>query len=95
MSAGSQVCTDLPTLIPQTMEDAITFVKCIGERYLWVDLFCIDQSNEEEKQSQIDSMDRIYASAYLTLVCLDGQDADSGLPGLSRPCCKQFSRQLR
>ncbi|ERF76407.1 hypothetical protein EPUS_06965 [Endocarpon pusillum Z07020] len=67
------------------MEDAITFVKHIGERYLWVDLFCIDQSNKEQKQSQINSMDRIYASAYLTLVCLDGRDADWGLPGISRP----------
>ncbi|KAF7510999.1 hypothetical protein GJ744_005545 [Endocarpon pusillum] len=84
-SATSQICTDLPTLIPQTMEDAITFVKRIDERYLWVDLFCIDQSNTEQKQIQIDSMDRIYAAACLTLVCLDGQDADWGLPGVSRP----------
>jgi Heterokaryon incompatibility protein (HET) len=85
MSAGSQICTDLPSLVPQTMEDAITFVKSIGEKYLWIDLFCIDQSNKEQKQNQINSMDRIYACAYLTLVCLDGQDADWGLPGVSRP----------
>ena len=30
-------------------------------------------------------MDQIFASAYLTLVNLDGIDADWGLPGISRP----------
>jgi hypothetical protein len=34
VSAGFRICTDLPSLVPQTMEDAITFVKSIGERYL-------------------------------------------------------------
>ena len=76
---------DIPTVLPQTMMDAITFVKGIGELYLWVDQLCIDQANEAEKQRQINSMDRIFASAYLTIVSLDGQDADWGLPGISRP----------
>ena len=75
----------LPPILPQTVVDAITFVKQLEEMYLWVDLFCIDQGNPEESQSQINSMDRIFASAYLTLVCLDGKDAYWGLPGISRP----------
>lgn len=75
----------LPTLIPQTMVDAIAFVDRLGEHYLWIDQLCIDQANEEEKQRQIGLMDRIFASAYLTLVNLDGPDADWGLPGISRP----------
>ena len=75
----------LPTSMPQTMVDAITFVKRLGERYLWIDQLCIDQTNDEEKQRQINFMDRIFASAFLTIVNLDGQDADWGLPGISRP----------
>ncbi|KAL9044251.1 MAG: hypothetical protein Q9214_002597, partial [Letrouitia sp. 1 TL-2023] len=75
----------LPTSIPQTMEDAIIFTKRIGERYLWIDQLCIDQTNNEEKHQQIDLMDQIFASAYLTIVNLDGQDAEWGLPGVSRP----------
>lgn len=75
----------LPAVLPQTMEDAITFVNRLEEKYLWIDLFCIDQRNLEEKQRQINSMGQIFASAYLTLVCLDGHDADWGLPGVSRP----------
>jgi hypothetical protein len=75
----------LPAVIPQTMEDAIAFVNRLDEKYLWIDLFCIDQRNGEERQRQINSMHKIFASAYLTLVCLDGRDADWGLPGVSRP----------
>ena len=30
-------------------------------------------------------MDKIYTSSYLTIVALDGEDADWGLPGISRP----------
>ena len=77
--------TQLPTVIPQTMEDAITFLKQLEEKYLWIDQFCIDQRNRKEKQQQINSMDQIFASAHLTLVCLDGHNADWGLPGISRP----------
>lgn len=83
--AQADFVQDVPTVLPQTMMDAMTFVKGIGERYLWVDQLCIDQANETEKQQQINLMDRIFASAYLTIVSLDGQDADWGLPGISRP----------
>lgn len=76
---------ELPTFIPQTMVDAITFVNRIGERYLWIDQLCIDQTNDEEKQRQINVMDQIFASAYVTIVSMDGPHADWGLPGISRP----------
>lgn len=85
----------LPNLLPQTMVDAITFVECIGERYLWIDQLCIDQTNEDEKQRQINSMDRIFASAYLTIVNLDGKDADWGLPGISKPLQQTQQPTLR
>ncbi|KAI4171921.1 MAG: hypothetical protein LQ348_006843 [Seirophora lacunosa] len=75
----------LPTFVPQTMLDAITFVEGLGERYLWIDQLCIDQTNDEEMQRQMDLMDQIFAIAHLTIVCVDGPDADWGLPGVSRP----------
>ena len=34
----------LPAGIPQTMEDALTFVDWLGEKYLWIDLYCIGES---------------------------------------------------
>ena len=75
----------LPSFIPETMVDAMIFVNRIGERYLWIDQLCIDQTSGEEKQRHINAMDQIFASAYLTIVSMDGPDADWGLPGISRP----------
>lgn len=80
-----EVIQKLPTIMPQTMVDAMTFVNRVGERYLWIDQLCIDQTNGEEKQRQINAMDQIFASAYLIIVGMDGPDADWGLPGISRP----------
>ena len=67
---------DLPVVIPQAMEDAIRFVDHIGERFLWIDQLCIDQTKGEHKQKQINIMDQIFTSAHLTLVNLDGPNAD-------------------
>ncbi len=82
---GQQDQSRLPKMLPQTIEDAITFVKRLGERYLWVDLFCIDQSNASEMQTQINAMDCIFSSAFVTLINLDGENADWGLSGVSQP----------
>jgi hypothetical protein len=50
----------LPEKVPQTIEDAILVVKALGERFLWVDAYCIDQTNSQERQVMIDNMDLIY-----------------------------------
>jgi Heterokaryon incompatibility protein (HET) len=75
----------VPYPAPQTIEDAFIFVKRLGERYLWTDLYCIDQKDHNGKEEQIMQMDKIYTSAFVTIVALDGKDADWGLPGVSRP----------
>ena len=67
------------------MEDAVRFVDRICERFLWIDQLCVDQEKEDQKQQQIVIMDRIFSSAHLTLINLDGPNADWGLPGVSRP----------
>ena len=55
----------------------------IGIPYLWVDKYCIDQSNANEKHSLIRQMDKIYRGAELTIIATAGQDAELGLPGVS------------
>lgn len=77
--------SQLPSFIPQTMEDAMIFTRRLGEQYLWIDLFCIDQNDQEQMRQQIDAMHNIFSSAFLTLLNVDGEDADWGLPGVSRP----------
>ncbi|KIM99513.1 hypothetical protein OIDMADRAFT_126462, partial [Oidiodendron maius Zn] len=69
--------------LPQTILDAITVSKELGQRYLWVDSLCIVQDDAVYQKQQIGIMDTIYASATLTLVAAGGNNADTGFPGVS------------
>lgn len=78
----SQTVNSLPESIPIVVQDAIIATQRLGWRYLWVDRYCIDQDDVENKHDQIRAMDRIYARAVVTLVAAAGSDADFGLPGV-------------
>ncbi|KAI9925169.1 hypothetical protein ASPWEDRAFT_45893 [Aspergillus wentii DTO 134E9] len=69
--------------LPQTIEDAIKVTLEMGIRFLWVDMLCVDQQETHQQAQQIAMMDRIYQGATITLVALSGDDADSGLAGVS------------
>lgn len=66
---------------PKTVTDAVHVTRSLGEKYLWVDRLCIDQSNYEEKMALIERMNDIYAGAEFTIVNAAG-DARTGLPGV-------------
>ncbi|KAK4203857.1 HET-domain-containing protein [Triangularia verruculosa] len=72
----------LPRNIPLTIRDAIEVTKALRYRYLWVDKYCIDQSNETEKREQFSRMGDIYAGSQVA-ICALGDDANAGLPGVS------------
>ena len=65
--------------LPKTIQDAITLVQGLNERFLWIDAICI---NQDDLCRQIAQMGRIYSSALLTVVAAAGRDATAGLPGL-------------
>jgi hypothetical protein len=69
-------------LLPQTIEDAITFVRGVGEQYLWCDALCLLQDDPEDVSQGVNAMDLIYERALLTIVAACGHDANSGLPGV-------------
>lgn len=64
-------------LLPQTIRDAITFVRGIGEQYLWCDVLCLLQNNPNDIRQGVDAMDLIYEKASLTIVAACGHDANS------------------
>lgn len=73
----------LPTTgVPRVVEDAMRVVRELGQRYLWVDKYCIDQHHSNIRQQQIEAMDYIYEQAYATLIASSGESAHSGLPGV-------------
>ena len=73
----------LPNNLPKVIEDAMAVVSRLGERYLWVDQYCIDQDNAKEKHAQIANMASIYEGAYATIVAFSASDSTCGLRGLS------------
>ncbi|KAF2451239.1 HET-domain-containing protein [Karstenula rhodostoma CBS 690.94] len=68
--------------LPKTFLDAMQLVDLIGGRYVWIDALCIVQDNQI-KHNQLQIMDQIYGRAYMTIVCLAGNSAHFGLPGLN------------
>ncbi|KAI8711934.1 HET domain-containing protein [Fusarium sp. LHS14.1] len=74
--------SSLPEDVPRTIEDAIQAVLRLDLKYLWVDKYCIDQSDATELAQQISIMDMIYNAAFCTIVAACGEDASFGLPGV-------------
>ncbi|KAH6612115.1 heterokaryon incompatibility protein-domain-containing protein [Boeremia exigua] len=68
--------------LTQTIKDAISFVRDIGERYLWIDTMCIIQDDYQNKAAAIAQMCAIYSRAVATIVAASGNSADAGLPGI-------------
>jgi len=83
----------LPDQIPQTIRDAMSVCSSLGFRYLWIDRYCIPQSNLRQRMSQIQQMNLIYSGSALTLVACASGDPQRGLPGISRPrlTCPSFN----
>lgn len=70
--------------LPRTIRDAMNVVRVLGMKYLWVDRYCIDNSEPAAKHHTINNMDAIYEAAHLTIIAASGRDAEHGLPSVSR-----------
>ena len=68
--------------LSRTVRDAMDLTSSLGVRYLWVDCLCIIQDNDA-KHKNISKMDIIYSQAFLTIVAVDGPNADTPLPGVN------------
>jgi hypothetical protein len=86
---------ELPEALPATVEDAIIATQQLGYRYLWVDKYCINQADEQDKIQQIQNMDIIYKGSDVTIVAAAGHDAQFGLPGVgARPRVAQWQVRM-
>jgi hypothetical protein len=72
----------LPAVLPRTIEDCITVAIQLGYRHLWVDRYCIRQSDKDDVKQQINFMSDIYGCADATIVASAGKDPTYGLPGV-------------
>jgi hypothetical protein len=79
------------TEFPRTIQDAMLVATALGIPHLWVDRYCIDQSNAQEKHSLITNMNSIYSGAEVTIVAAAGSNPHHGLPGVSQTSRKGMS----
>lgn len=76
----------------KVIRDSIEVALKINLQYLWVDQYCIDQSNAQDKHNQVRQMDFIYANAQVTIIAAQVKVEGTGLPGVTetrryRPSC--------
>ena len=64
------------------ISDAIEATRMLGYDYLWVDRYCIDQTDPREVHSMVGKMDLIYSGSEVTIVAAAGRDESAGLPGM-------------
>jgi len=79
---GSLADTKIQEKLPRTIRDAMTLVRRLGERYLWVDSICLLQNDADDLGRGINVMDLIYERAWLAVIAASGYDANAGLPGI-------------
>ncbi|KAI1124257.1 heterokaryon incompatibility protein-domain-containing protein [Nemania abortiva] len=53
--------------LPGTFQDAVTIVRALGLRYLWIDSLCIVQDDPEDWRNEAGRMAWVYRSAHLVL----------------------------
>lgn len=69
--------------LPNTIKDAISLTRQLGEQYLWVDSLCVIQDDPDDQAQQIAAMDLIYSCAVLTIAAASGDTADAHLAGMT------------
>jgi hypothetical protein len=82
-------------LLPQTFQDAIDFVRRLGQRYLWIDSLCILQDDRDDWDEQSVKMAEIYENSYLTLAASWASDCTGGLYHKDSPEGKSYTAYYR
>lgn len=57
----------------------------LGQKYLWADIPCLIQDDEEDKRDQMETMKSIYTSACAVLIAAYGDSMDFGISGVRSP----------
>ncbi|KAL9636021.1 MAG: hypothetical protein Q9164_003095 [Protoblastenia rupestris] len=68
--------------LPPAVEDSRKLLEGLGERFLWVDLLCIAQDDEADKQFYLPRMGAVYSRSLFTIVANGMNGLQDGLPGV-------------
>ena len=72
--------------LPKVIKDALDVVRRLNERFLWIDALCIIQDDDNDKDTLVKAMDRVYGGSLLTLLVTTSTPAqkDYGIPGINK-----------
>ncbi|KAK0642845.1 hypothetical protein DIS24_g8668 [Lasiodiplodia hormozganensis] len=74
-----QHLTEIPWhRLPKTFRDAITVVRSLGLRYIWIDSLCIVQDDHDDWLRESEQMGMIYERAVLTIAACHARDCTEG-----------------
>jgi hypothetical protein len=65
--------------LDKTFRDAITLVKTLGFRYIWIDSLCIIQDSDDDWQIESSKMDLVYSNALFNIAATAAEDGSAGL----------------
>ena len=63
---------------PLTLRDGIVVAHKLGIRYLWIDALCIIQDDDDDKDSEIPQMRRIFSNAHCTIIAATAAHCHAG-----------------
>jgi hypothetical protein len=73
----------LPSNVPAVVQDAMEVTLKLGERYLWIDKYCINHHDLTSERTEIAAMDLIYEQARVAIFAAAGLDEKFGLIGVN------------
>jgi hypothetical protein len=66
------------TSLPQTLQDAITITRKLGQKYIWIDALCIIQDSPSDWEREAAMMAPVYRNAYLSIAAETAAAASEG-----------------
>ncbi|KAF7933629.1 uncharacterized protein EAE98_003338 [Botrytis deweyae] len=64
--------------LPLTFRDAISIVRALGIRYIWIDSLCIIQDDQDDWKKEAARMAIVYSNSYLNLAATGSHDSRGG-----------------
>ncbi|KAK8859223.1 heterokaryon incompatibility protein-domain-containing protein [Apiospora arundinis] len=71
--------------LPLTFQHAMTTVRNLGIRYIWIDSLCIIQNSKDDWLKEAATMGDVYQRALLNLAATHGKDSNAGLFSSQHP----------
>lgn len=66
------------SMLPKTIQDAVTVTRKLGLQYLWVDSLCIKQDSIEDWASESSKMGDVYGKATVTIAAAGASTCSAG-----------------